>query len=221
MKPSRSPVLYHSAILNKLSPRLAFKKRDSARVAAAAAAADVCRDKFKTERDAAAEMAGRPRAGDTHAMTEERKAERRRLLNRSSACASRLRKEAYCSCLERELEKLESEFMALQIRVRKLQMRETNLVRDAEGRQSPLSGERNVSDTKSDTRRGCAREMESASQASVDGDVILELEETLKEIDWQNLLGTESSQYNNGPLAEGAYDWEGTDTSLCLPPYLL
>lgn len=120
MKITHSPVRYHSATLNKLNPRLALKKRDSVSIAFAFVAADVYRDKLKAERDAAAEVAGVTRAGDTHAMSQERKFDRRRLLNRSSASASRLRQEAYCSGLERELEELEHEFLALQVRARDL-----------------------------------------------------------------------------------------------------
>lgn len=120
---------YHSSNLTKLNPSLAFKKCDSVRVASAAAEADICRDRFKAARKSLAEAAGAARDGDTAEVREERKGERRKLLNRSSACASRLRKEAYCSGLERELEDLERRYKALQVRAWALEKREEEMAR--------------------------------------------------------------------------------------------
>lgn len=120
-KSHRAPVVYHSSALTQMAPRLAFKKRDSSRVAAVAAAADACREKYKAEREAVAEAAGKGREGDSEEVRDARKYERRLLLNRCSASASRLRKEAYCSGLEKALEKLERDYEGLKERVGELE----------------------------------------------------------------------------------------------------
>lgn len=114
------PVLYKSAALAATSPALSFRRRPSARIAAAAAAADACRERFKAEREAAAERVGAPRAGEPAERASERQHRRRLLLNRCSASASRLRKEAYCSALEGQLAELEGMYNELVEKVRSL-----------------------------------------------------------------------------------------------------
>lgn len=105
------PVLYKSSALEATAPGLAFRRHDSRRIAAAAAEADECREKFKAEQYAAAGIAEED--GDSEETACAKKYMRRLLLNRHSASASRLRKEAYCASLEKELATLEKEHVLL------------------------------------------------------------------------------------------------------------
>lgn len=108
---SPQPVLYRSSALAATCPELAFRRRPSARIAAAAAQADACRDKFKVAQELKSGCADQP--GDSEAVRDSKKYRRRLLLNRHSAGASRLRKEAYVGALEKELADLEGVYEAL------------------------------------------------------------------------------------------------------------
>jgi bZIP transcription factor len=102
------PVLYKSSALAAAAPSLAFKRYEHSEcIAAAAAEADAVRDRFKAERfaDAGVEEV----EGEPEHVAEEKRYVRRLVLNRHSASASRLRKEAYISALEAQLAKLEQE----------------------------------------------------------------------------------------------------------------
>jgi bZIP transcription factor len=105
------PVLYKSSALAATAPSLAFKRYDSTHIAAAAAEADEVREKFKSEQLEAAGVA--EVEGESEEAACAKKYVRRLLLNRHSAAASRLRKEAYVSALEKQLSALENEYRAL------------------------------------------------------------------------------------------------------------
>jgi bZIP transcription factor len=109
------PVLYRSSALAATCPELAFRRRTSARIAAAAAQADACRDKYKLAQEIKSGCADAP--GDSAALRDSKKYRRRLLLNRHSAGASRLRKEAYVGALEKELAELESVYEDLKEKV--------------------------------------------------------------------------------------------------------
>jgi hypothetical protein len=105
------PVLYKSSALAATAPSLAFKRYDSTHIAAAAAEADEVREKFKSEQLEAAGVA--EVEGESEEAACAKKYVRRLLLNRHSAAASRLRKEAYVSALEKQLSALENEYRNL------------------------------------------------------------------------------------------------------------
>jgi bZIP transcription factor len=106
-RPSKPlPVLYKSSALAAAAPSLAFRRYEKSQyIAAAAAEADAVRDRFKAERfaDAGVEEVD----GEPEHVAEEKRYVRRLVLNRHSASASRLRKEAYISALEAQLARLE------------------------------------------------------------------------------------------------------------------
>lgn len=114
---SPKAVLYKSSALAATAPGLAFRRRPSARIAAAAATADACREAFKAAQLAKAGCAAEDDVGISEETRNANKYLRRLLLNRHSASASRLRKEAYTAGLERELADLEVQYEELKKKV--------------------------------------------------------------------------------------------------------
>lgn len=183
-----------------MAPRLAFKKRDSSRVAAVAAAADACREKYKAEREAVAEAAGKWREGDSEEARDARKYERRLLLNRCSASASRLRKEAYCSGLEKALEKLERDYEGLKRRVDELEKEKM----EAWGR---------------DERRPVAMYEETAVEVGRTGRNSIKEEDTVEE-SWQELEGGDILEVDVIPSRTSQWADASAGAAMDFPPYL-
>lgn len=154
-----------------------------------------------------------------------RKYERRKLLNQSSASASRLRKEAYCSGLERELEELEHAYIALQVRVRELEAREAERERNVK-RNDVVHGvceSDAVTGDRTSGREACKR-VDTADEREGEFEEGRGDENKSPENLWPPQFEMDASRFGNAPLVpELSDDWErnaSTGTGLDFPPFL-